>query len=184
MQTVIDKNLGTLVLIYDFLNGGYFFSYHQLQFYNEKAYRLYLKNNKKALVKLYKQLCAYVPSSVLSSIENSPGIRYFCCDCCHDAKIQAVYIDGGYLTILLDTDGMLGCLNVDKTCKIKLRTNSEKVIKKIIEDSKIFEKLFWLSSNIIFDDDVITFELELQTFIDSTCRNIKYEFIIDDIVIE
>lgn len=184
MKTIIDKNLGALVHVYDYLNGGYFVAHHQLQYYDEKAYELYINDDKNNLIRLYNQLKANVPDSILSIIEKSAGIRYFCCDGCHDAKIKNAYMDDCYLVIVLDTDGMQGCLDVDESCLIKIKTDTELSCQALINDIQIFKGLFWLSSDLFFNDNIINLELELQAFSDSSYENIKYEFVITDIEIE
>lgn len=184
MKTIVDKNLGTLVHIYDYLNGGYFVAHHQLQYYNEQAYQLYLNKDKEKLLKLYNNLKSGIPNSIISIIENSPSIRYFCCDGCHDAKITNAYIENNYLVIELNTDGMLGCLNVHKSCFVKIKSNTELSCHELINDVKLFKQMYWLYSDISFDDDIVNFALEVQVFIDTSYENIKYEFSITDIVVE
>ena len=70
MKADDEKNLGTLVHIYDFLNGGYFSSHHQLKYYNEKAYNLYLNKDNDALLNLYaqKKILSQIQSSLLLKI--------------------------------------------------------------------------------------------------------------------
>lgn len=184
METINEKNIGTLIHIYDHLNDGYFSAHHQLQYYNEKAYNLYLNKDNDGLLSLYNELKNTIPDSILTIIENSPGIRYFCCDGCHDAKIKDAYIDEDYLSIILDSDGMLGCLNVDKIFEVKIKTNSKTTCQELLDDIKIFKGMYWLYSDITFNNSVIDFELELQAFSDTSYINIKYKFIISDIVIK
>ncbi len=183
MKADDEKNLGTLVHIYDFLNGGYFSSHHQLKYYNEKAYNLYLNKDNDALLNLYAQKKNTIPNSIISTIENSPGIRYFCCDGCHDAKITDAYIDEDSLSISLNPDGMLGCLAVDKPFVVKIKTNSNSACEKLVDDVKIFNSIYWLYSDIDFSNGNIYFELELQGFTDTSYENIIYKFNINDIVI-
>lgn len=183
MKVFIDKNIGTLVHIYDYLNGGYFSTHNQLQFFSEKAYQLYLGNDKNELLKLYNKLKDNVSAFILSTIENSPGIRYFCCDSCHDAKINDVYIDKDCVIIILDTSNMLGCLDIEKTCIIKIKTDTNISCRELIDDVKTFKKVYWISSDIIFNLDTISFELEVQANTNKNYQNIKYEFIITDIEI-
>jgi len=184
MERINEKNLGTLIHIYDHFNDGYFSAHHQLQYYNENAYKLYLKKDNEGLLSLYNELKNTIPESILSIIENSPGIRYFFCDGCHDAKIKDIYIDEDYLSILLDSDGMLGCLNVDKFFVVKIKTNSKTTCQELLNDIKIFKGMYWLYSDLVFNNEIINFELELQAFSDTAYQNIKYEFAITDIVIE
>lgn len=181
---MIEKNIGTLAHIYDFLNGGYYASHNQLQYYNKEAYDLYLSNDREQLLNLYNQIKINIPNNIVSAFERSPGIRYFYCDCCHDAKIKNVYIDNEYLFIKLETVGMLGCLNIDNECTIKLKTNSINICQNLIDDFNIFKKMYWIDNIISFNAGGINFDLELQSFTDNTHENIKYNFIIDDIIVE
>jgi len=183
MEIKVDKKIGTLIHIYDYLNGGYFSAHHQLKYYDEKAYQLYLSEDRVGLSKLYNELKLDIESKITNIIEKSAGIRYFCCDGCHDARIMDAYIDGDYFVIKLDTDGMLGCLDVEKFCSIKINTKSNISIEDLIQDIDVFDRIFWLNSEIAFDNGVI-FRLEAQVFNGDNCQNIWYEFNIKDIIIE
>ena len=94
MKIEIDKKIGTLALIYEHLNGGYYSPCCELiSYYSQQAHQLVLNKNKAKLLDLYNELKKDVPNYIVSSIEKSAGIRYFCCDDCHDAFIKnASYI--------------------------------------------------------------------------------------------
>lgn len=184
MKTIINNKIGTLIHIYDYLHGGYFVGHHQLQYYDKQAYQLYLNKDKQKLSNLYNTLRADVPNQIMSVIEKSAGIRYFCCDDCHDAKITNAYFEDNFFIIQLNTNGMLGCLNVGKHCMVKIKTDTKSSCQKLMDDIKTFNCAYWLYSDISFDDDTINFELETQVFTDTSYNNIKYNFCITDIVVE
>ena len=185
MKIFVNKEIGTLVHIYSFLNGGYFASNNQLFYYNEKAYQLYSNNKKDELLNIYNNLKIQIPNYVLSHIERSAGIRYFCCDGCHDAEIKFASYKNGVLSIELDLAGMLGCLNIkNNSCVVKIKTKSTEVADYLINDVEVFDNLIWLNNEISFDENNVYFDLEIQAFKNQTHENIKYQFIIEDISIE
>lgn len=184
MRIEVDNIIGSLIHIYDYLNGGYFCAHHQLQYYNREAYKLCLDDNKKALIGMYDKLKDSVPSCVIEAIERSKGIRYFGCDGCHDAEVTNAYMLDDCLVLELDTIGMLGCLDIGDKCCLKIKTNSTITCNEIIEDVRTFKKMYWINLDIFFNDNCIEFTLELQTLTNAQCNNIKYTFVIDDIVID
>lgn len=180
----IKKKIGVLVHIYDYLNGGYFNGHHQLQYYDENAYQLYLKGDNQGLKEVYNTLKQDMPKFVVENVENLAGIRYFYCDGCHDARIKNVIYEGDFLFIDLDTTGMLGCLKVSDNREIKIKTESDKVCEKLINDFKLSQKAFWINNDIVFDESNMWFLLELEIYNKETYKNIEYKFKISDIVIE
>lgn len=184
MKVLIDKNLATLIHVYDILNGGYYAAHHQLRFFDDRAYTLYLNDDREGLRNLYYKLKNNVPDWILKFVENSKGIRYFCCDGCHDAKVVGVECFGDELIIKLDTSGMLGCLNVDKFCTIKIKTSDTKPCDDFISDFEYFEQMYWLSTDITFEEGKVNFELGVQVFSGNHHEDLCYKFKILDIEIE
>lgn len=185
-----EKQICILAHIYDFLSGGYFASHNQLMFYDKKIYNLYLKNNKDKLNNLYNNLRKEIPTNIVEVIEKSAGIRYFLCDGCHDAQIKGIKNiekDGltDYLIINLDTAGMLGCLNLkDTNCKIIIETTKKEENKIIIDDFDKYQRVFWISNDVVFGNDCIYFELELEAFTSEQYERLNYKFKIYNIFIE
>ena len=184
MKVLIDKNLVTLVHVYDILNGGYYAAHHQLRFFDDKAYRLYQNKDWEGLKNLYYELKDTVPDWILEFVENSKGIRYFCCDGCHDARVIGVDYVGDGLNIKLDTTGMLGCLDVGNTCVVKIKTETSNACNEFVYDFECFEKMYWLSTDITFEEGTVNFELGVQAFNGSSHEDICYRFKILDIEIE
>lgn len=79
---------------------------------------------------------------------------------------------------------MLECLNVNKSCFVKIKGNTELSCHELINDVKLFKQMYWLYSDISFDDDIVNFALEAQVFTDTSYEDMKYEFSITDIVVE
>ena len=185
-----EKQVYVLTHIYDFLNGGYFSSHNQLMFYDKKIYNLYLKNNKDKLNNLYNNLRKETPTTIVESVEKSAGIRYFLCDGCHDAQIKGIkHIEKDDLTdcliINLDTTGMLGCLNLKGTnCKIIVETTKEEENKIILDDFNKYQRIFWISNDIVFDNNYTYFELELEVLQGERYERLNYKFKIYNIFIE
>lgn len=184
MKVLIDKNLAILIHVYDILNGGYYAAHHQLRFFDDVAYKLYLNDDKEGLKKLYENLKGSVPSWVLKLVEDSKGIRYFCCDGCHDAQIIDVEHQSDGVAIKIDTTGMLGCLDVKKTYKIILKTETLESCEGLLYDFKSFERMYWLSTDITFEAGKTNFELGVQTFTKESHAETNYKFKVIDIVIE
>ncbi len=134
---------------------------------------------------IYVSLKQDVPDNIISKIEQSAGIRYFICDDCHDAQIENVEFESDCLTLKLDTEGMLGCLNIEgNNCSIMLNTFNSSDVKKLLVDFKKFERVFWLHSEIEFENGDVFFILELQWFNKHDYKNLNYKFKISDIKIE
>lgn len=182
--------IGILAHVYDFIHGGHFASHHQLRFYDKNVYNYYIKDDKKTLTGLYNNLKEEVSADIVNKIEESAGVRYFLCDGCHDARVvNVVYKEKDYksnhLIIELNTEGMLGCLNLKtNNCKIKLETSKKEEYQSIISDFNNSERLYWISSNIEFENNEMYFMLELQSFKGKNYENFNYKFKIFDVLIE
>ena len=185
MDKVLENKLGIMCHIYDYLHGGYFASHNQLAFYDGNVFNYYINKDKNALLKKYDELKQQVPSFIVKSIEKSAGIRYFICDSCHDAQIKGVEYGSGNLIININTEGMLGCLNlIDTECKIIAKVSSKQSIDELLIDFNNFERMFWISNDIICDNNEIYFVLELQGFKGRIHENIHYKFKISDIIVK
>lgn len=186
------EKIGVLVHIYDFLNGGYFAAHHQLRFYSQKVYALYLENNVAKLAEIYQKEKRGVPVEIVEIIEKSAGIRYFLCDDCHDARVENIELKtkdekSSLLTFHLNTDGMLGCLALrDEKCKVVLEVPKEDgVLDSFFADERIkCGRLYWIDSEIDFDDCDIYFTLALQVLNGNGYEDVKYRFKLKDILIE
>lgn len=186
----LEKKICILAHIYDFIHGGCFASHHQLRYYDDKIYDLYLNNDKTQLINLYNELKKEISLNIVKNIEKSAGIRYFLCDGCHDAKVENVSYKeknykSSYLIIDLNTENMLGCLSLKNNyCKIKLETYKKEECQSIINDFNNSEKLYWLSSSIQFENNEMYFIIELQSFKGKTNEILNYKFKIFNVLIE
>lgn len=186
MRVKVDKDLATFVHLHDYLNGGYYASHNQLSFFNEQAYEYYKDNNKEKIIELYDNLKVNVPKQIFEVIERSAGIRYFCCDGCHDARIVKASFEENCLTLTLDVIGMLGCLNISREsyCTIRIYTTSLANSKYLVNDVKIHKKVFWVMEAIYFEDDKVILELGVELYKYNGYEKIEYELVVDDIIIE
>ena len=185
-----EKQMSVLTHIYDFINGGYFASHNQLMFYDKKVYSLYLKNKRDELNNIYNNLRKEIPTSIVERIEKSAGIRYFLCEDCHDAQIIGIkYIEKDYksdcLIVDINTSGMLGCLDLKgDNCKIIIETTKREENQIIIDDFNKYQRLYWISNDIVFDNNEIYLKLELEAFRDGQHERLNYKFKIHNILIE
>ena len=184
MKVLIDKKICTLIHIYDFLNGGYFVAHHQLRVFDDVAYNLYLNKDREGLQNLYENMKGGIPSWLLKFIEKSKGIRYFCCDGCHDAMVLGIEEQGDDLLVKFDTTGMLGCLDVGDTFTIKIKAKNKNNFEELIYDFGIFERMYCLSADVSFEGGKAYFDLGLQVFKDKTHEDRVYTFEISDIEVE
>lgn len=186
MEIKVDNELATFIHLYDYLNGGYYASHNQLRFFDEQAYNYYKNDDKTKLLELYNKLRKNVPEQIYRTIEKSAGIRYFCCDGCHDARIVQADFEDNCLTLSLDVNGMLGCLKISRenNCTIKIYTTSLANSKYLVNDVKVNKKVFWVMESICFDDDKVILKLGVELYKNNGYEKVEYELVVDDITIE